>query len=141
VPATTGWETGVVNQWGSPALDELRGATARFVGSSQPLANGQTADQWLAAYAVSACITPRSSWPTVAIGASTGLIDADGCEAPDPPLGKGGPLFDAVVISDGRAYSFTMDGELSHSDFVSFLAAVSLDPASAVDGSPSPSAP
>jgi hypothetical protein len=137
-PATAGWEAGAVNQWGSPALDELRGATARFVGSSQPLATGETADQWLAAYAASACMTPRSSWPSVVIGASTGLIDADGCEAPDPPLGKGGPLFDAVVIVGGRAYNFTMDGELSHSDFVSFLAAVTLDPASAVDGSPSP---
>ena len=130
-PATAHWDNGVINQWGSPALDELQGATARFVGASQPLAAGQSADQWLAAYAAGACITPRSSWLTVPIGTATGYIDADGCEAPDPPLGKGGPLFDAVVIVGGRAYSFTMDGKLSHSDFVSFLAAVSLDPASA----------
>jgi hypothetical protein len=137
-PATAAWPAGVVNAWGSPALDELRGATARFAGSSQPLAPGETADQWLAAYATSACITPRSSWPSVDIGSATGLIDSDGCEAPDPPIGKGGPLFDAVVVVGGRAYSFTMDGELSHSDFVSFLAAVTLDPASAVDGPTSP---
>ena len=72
------------------------------------------------------------------IGDVIGMIDADGCEAPDAPLGKGGPLFDAVVIVGGRAYSFTMDGELGHSDFVSVLAAVTLDPRAAVDGSPPP---
>jgi hypothetical protein len=31
-----------------------------------------------------------------------------------------------------------MDGELSQSDFVSFLAGITLDPASAVDGPSSP---
>lgn len=137
-PATAPWETGVVNQWGSPALDEIKGATARFVGTSQPLPAGQTADQWLAAFAASACITPESSWARVPVGQTTGLIDSDGCEAPDPPRGKGGPIFDAVVIFGGRVYDFSMDGELSHSDFVSFLSAVTLDPTTAVDASPSP---
>jgi hypothetical protein len=138
IPATASWVTGVVNQWGSPALDELRGSTVRFVAASQPLPPGETPDEWLTAYAPSACITPRTDWPTVYIGAATGQITSDGCEAPDPPLGKGGPLFDAVVVLDGRAYDFTMDGELSHADFVAVLAAVSLDPTSAVDGPPSP---
>jgi hypothetical protein len=137
-PATGSWLAGVVNQWGSPGLDELRGSTARFVGASQPLAPGQTADDWLSAFAAQACITPRATWLNVRIGAVTGLIDADGCEAPDPPLGKGGALYDAVVIVDGRAYDFTMDGELSHSDFVAVLATVALDPASALDPTASP---
>jgi hypothetical protein len=137
-PATQSWQAGVVNQWGSPALDELRGSTVRFVGASQLLAPGQTAEDWLSGFAAQACITPRATWLNVRIGASTGLIDADGCEAPDPPLGKGGALYDAVVIVDGRAYDFTMDGELSHSDFVAVLATVALDPASALDSSPHP---
>ena len=136
-PAMESWPAGVVNQWGSPALDELRGSTARLVGASQPLAPGQTADAWLAAFAGQACITPRDSWLTVRIGTATGFIDADGCEAPDPPLGKGGAVYDAVVIVDGRAYDFTMDGELSHTDFVAVLATVALDPVSALDPSPS----
>lgn len=137
-PAKSPWNAGVVNQWGSTALDELKSATARFVGTSQPLAAGQTADQWLASYAAGACITPQSRWPSVSIGTAAGLIDADGCEAPDPPLGKGGPIFEAVVVVGGRAYAFTMDGELSHSDFVSFLAAVTLEPGSAIDATPLP---
>ncbi len=99
---------------------------------------GQTADEWLANFAAGACLTPRENWIPVPIGASAGFIDSDGCEAPDPPLGKGGALFDAVVIVGNRAYSFTMDGEVSHSDFVSVLATVTLDPESAVDPSPSP---
>jgi hypothetical protein len=132
-PATGSWQAGVVNQWGSPALDELRGSTARFVGTSQLLAPGQTADAWLSAFAAQACITPREKWLNVRIGGATGLIDADGCEAPDPPLGKGSPLYDSVVIVDGRAYNFTMDGQLSHADFVAVLATVALDPASGLD--------
>jgi hypothetical protein len=137
-PATSDWEAGVVSQWGGAALDELRGATARFVAASQPLEPGQSPEAWLAAYAASACITPLSNWLPVPIGLASGLIDSNGCEAPDPPIGKGGPLFDAVVIVQGRAYAFTMDGELSQSDFVSFLAGITLDPASAVDGPSSP---
>lgn len=138
IPATASWPAGVVNQWGSPALDELRGSAARFVGASQPLAPGQTADAWLSAFSGQGCITPRDKWLTVRIGIATGLIDADGCEAPDPPHGKGGAVYDAVVIVGGRAYDFTMDGELSHSDFVALLATVSLDPGSAIDSSAQP---
>jgi hypothetical protein len=137
-PATGSWQAGVVNQWGSPALDELRGSTARFVAASQLLAPGQTADAWMSVFAAQACITPRAKWLNVRIGAVTGLIDADGCEAPDPPLGKGGALYDAIVVVGGRAYDFTMDGELSHSDFVAVLATVALDPASALDPTASP---
>jgi hypothetical protein len=137
-PATASWEAGVVNQWGSPALDELRGSTARFVGASRSLAPGETAEQWLATYGVGACLGPPANWLKVAIGTATGLIDADGCVAPGPPYGKGGRLFDVVVIVDGRAYNFAMDGELSHDDFVALLATVTFDPASAVDPSLSP---
>ena len=137
-PATASWEAGVVNQWGSPALDELRGSAARFVGASQSLAVGETVDQWLATYGVGACLGPPANWLKVPIGTVAGLIDADGCVAPGPPYGKGGRLFDAVVIVDGRAYNFAMDGELSHADFAALLATVTFDPASAVDPSLSP---
>jgi hypothetical protein len=137
-PASARWETGAINLWGSAALDELRGATVRFAGTSQPLATGQTPEAWLAAYAAQSCLGQPSTWPTVAIGAATGYLTANGCEVPDPPIAKGGRIFDAVVVVGGRAYDFTMDGELTQGDFVAVLAAVTLDPASAVDASPPP---
>jgi hypothetical protein len=137
-PATARWETGAINLWGSAALDELHGSTVRFAGTSQPLATGQTPEAWLAAHAAESCLGEPSSWPTVPIGTATGYITADGCEVPDPPIAKGGRIFDAVVIVGGRAYDFTMDGELTPADFVAVLAAVTLDPASAVDASPPP---
>ena len=137
-PATARWEPGGVNAWGSPALDELRGSTARFVGSSQPLGAGQTGDAWLAGYAGAACVGPLETWPTVTIGSATGRIDADGCLAPGGSLSREGPLFDAVVIFGGRAYNFSMSGELSRSDFTAVLATVTLDPTSAVDTDPTP---
>jgi len=138
IPATAGWEAGTVGQWGSPVLDELRGSTARFVGASQALAADETAEQWLATYGVGSCLGPQAEWPRVTIGTATGLVDANGCVAPGPPFGKGGRLFDAVVIFGGRAYNFAMDGELTYPDFVAILSTVTLDPATAVDPTPSP---
>ena len=137
-PASARWETGAINLWGSAALDELRGATVRFAGTSQPLATGQSPEAWLAAYAAQSCLGDPSNWPTVPIGTANGYLTADGCEVPDPPIAKGGRVFDAVAIVGGRAYDFTMDGELTPADFVAVLAAVTLDPASAVDASPPP---
>jgi hypothetical protein len=137
-PATETWGAGVVLQWGSPALDELRGSEARFVGASQPLLAGQTAEEWLQAFSAGSCLGDPSNWHPVSIGTVDGLIDADGCDAPGAPLGKGGQLFDAVVVFDGRAYDFTMDGQVSHADFVAVLATVTLNPAAAVDTSASP---
>jgi hypothetical protein len=136
--ATEPWQSGAVNLWGSAAVDELRGSTVRFAGTSQPLAPGQTAEDWLAAYAAGSCLGQPSSWPNVPIGSAMGWITANGCEVPDPPLAKGGRIFDAVAVVGGRAYNFTMDGELTPADFGAVLAAVTLDPASAVDASPPP---
>ncbi len=137
-PAAARWEAGAVNEWGSAALDELRGSTARFVGASQPLAAGQTADQWLDAYDARACLGPRASWLEVPIGGTTGWIDADGCPATGATIVPNGRLFDAVVIVGGRAYNFTMDGQVSHADFLAVLSTLTIDPASAVDGTPLP---
>ena len=137
-PATASWEAGTVDQWGSPVLDELRGSTARFAGASQALAAEETADQWLATYGVGSCLGPQAQWPHVTIGTGTGLVDANGCVAPGPPFGKGGRLFDAVVIVGGRAYNFAMGGELTYADFVAVLSTVTLGPARAVDPTLSP---
>ena len=40
----------------------------------------------------------------------------------------GGRLYDAVVISQGRAYAFTMDGNLDRGVFDAFLASIQLTP-------------
>ena len=132
-PASASWQPGVILQWGSPALDELVGSTARFVGASQALLPGQSADAWLQAFSAGSCLGVPANWHPVSIGGLDGLIDADGCDAPGAPLGKGGQLFDAVVVTGGRAYNFTMDGQVTHTDFVAVLATVILDPGSAVD--------
>ena len=137
-PATAGWEAGTVLQWGSPALDLLLGSSARFGAASQALPVDETTDQWLATYGVGSCLGPPANWLPVEIGTASGLMDADGCVAPGPPFGKGGQLFDAVVIVDGRAYSFAMDGELSRADFAAFLRTVTFDPAAAIEPSQAP---
>ncbi len=72
------------------------------------------------------------------IGGRAGLMLLDGCTksgfiTPDARL------FDAVIIVDGRAYSFTMYGDVDRAYFLAFLATVTLDPGSARDPSPSPS--
>jgi hypothetical protein len=74
----------------------------------------------------------------VTIGGASGLIAADGCEAPAPPRGRGGRLFEAVVFDGGRAYDFAMEGELTYADFLAFLSTITLDPATAVDATPTP---
>ena len=139
-PATVPWRAGVANLWGSGINDEISGETARFSGASQPLAPGQTADQWIAAYAASAY--PGSAnpekWPAVDIGGQTGYIDADGVPALTGPavggtIWPGGIMYDAVVIVDGRAYNFNMDGNVRRGLFDGMLQTVNFDAPSAVD--------
>jgi hypothetical protein len=133
--ASKSWSAGTQNAWGSGINDELKfqdpqsaSGTVRFSGASQPLAQGQTADQWIAAYASGAA---TSSWPTVTIGGQTGRIDSDGVPAKGGTVSPGGVMYDAVVVSGNRAYNFNMDGIVDRPMFEAFLATVVLDPASA----------
>jgi hypothetical protein len=129
-PATKMWSTGTTNNWGSGYNDELylTGGDVRFSGTSQALATGQTADQWLAAYAGG---TDRATWPTIPIGGETGYITSDGVAAAGGTIAPGGRMFDAVVVSGDRAYNFNMDGNVDRPTFEAFLATITLDPASA----------
>jgi hypothetical protein len=126
--ATKVWSTGAANLWGSGFNDELSltGAGIRFSGASQSLATGQSADDWLTAYAAGA---DRATWSTVPIGGETGYITADGVVAAGGTISPGGLMFDAVVIGGDRAYNFNMDGKVDRPTFDAFLATIALDPA------------
>ena len=80
-PATKAWSAGQSNTWGSGINDEITGTTARFSGASQALGAGQTADQWMTAYANGA---DTSSWTAVTIFGQSGKIDYDGGPAAIP---------------------------------------------------------
>jgi hypothetical protein len=128
-PATRMWTAGAVNTWGSGFNDELflTGGDVRFSGASQALATGQSADQWLTAYAAGA---DRASWRAVPIGGETGYVTSDGVAAAGGTIAPGGRMFDLVVVSGDRAYNFNMDGNVDRPTFEAFLATITLDPAS-----------
>ena len=128
--ATKPWSRVGENTWGSGINDELSNATARFSGASQALAAGQTADQWVSAYANGA---DPSSWPPLTIGGQAGKIDYDGVPAAGGTIAPGGLMYDAVVVVGNRAYNFNMDGNVDRATFDAFLATVVFDPASAAD--------
>lgn len=141
-PATAAWPSGPVLNWGSAGLDQLRNApqlqnaTTRLVGTSQPLAAGQSAEAWMRAN------TPRgadpSAWRKVAIGDQTGFIDIEGPSPAGGSIAPGGYGFDALVVVDGRGYNFTLDGYVNYDYFVAIMATVVFDAASAVDPTAAP---
>ena len=128
-PATKSWSTGDVNLWNSGFNDELSlvGAGMRFSGASQSLAEGQTADQWLTAYAGG---SNRGAWLPISIGGQTGYLTANGVAAAGGTIAPGGVMFDAVVIDSDRAYNFNMDGKLDRATFDAIVATIALDPTS-----------
>jgi hypothetical protein len=67
------------------------------------------------------------------------VVSINGCQA----LAElGGYVYDLQLIAGGRGYGFTLDGHLSPTDVQAWLAAITLEPASAPaqSASPSPSA-
>lgn len=147
-PATHAWgAAGPDRLWGSGINDEIATELARFSGASQALAPGQTADEWLDAYAGNSTgrdwrgrhVGARSSWPAVEIGGNVGYIDYEGVIWPYwPTVAPGGVMYDVVVVVDGRAYNFNMDGYVDRALFGAFLATVQFDAASAASSPPSP---
>jgi hypothetical protein len=128
-PATKSWSTGAINSWNSGFNDELSlvGAGMRFSGASQSLAEGQTTDQWLTAYAGG---SNRGAWLPISIGGQTGYLTANGVAAAGGTIAPGGVMFDAVVIDSDRAYNFNMDGKLDRATFDAIVATIALDPTS-----------
>ena len=114
LPAALEWTAGSVNNWASGFNDELKGTDIRFSGAAQVLAKGQTADDWLAAYASGG--DPKK-WPRVRIDGQIGSIDADGVPALGGTIVPGGRMYDAVVVSRNVAFNFNMDGNVDRATF------------------------
>lgn len=135
-PASRSWKAGEVTPWGSPALDVLQGVRVRLVAASQPLAPGQSAADWYRAYCLAGdpsdtgCSEFTTRNPPIKIGSATGYVDLDGVPAAGGTVLPGGPIFDAVVVTN-RAYEFTLDGAVTRSDFERLLATVEFGPAKA----------
>ena len=125
--ATELWVAGASNYWDDPVGDRIESVAAGFRGTSQALAEGQTADQWLEDYLASAP-TDCGEREQVVVDGQTATIDLNGCKG----LGRlGGRVFDLVVIAGDRGYNFTMEGDVDHALLLAMLATVSLDPAGA----------
>jgi hypothetical protein len=135
-PATATWMPGKETLWGDPALDVVQGSAARLIAASQSLAAGQTPNDWYVAYCalsgrVPDCARAVTIWPPITIGGQPGLIDIDGDPALPSSIGVGKPMYDAVVVTGGRGYEFTLDGDVDQGLFEQLLAAVTFGPATA----------
>ena len=149
-PATVLWSTGNTIAWGDGAMDELKGTSARLSVASQSVPVGadgvtqMTDADWMTAYCGAGtglgvtkaqCDAQVASWPIIKIGGFNGRVDTDGDPAPVGTVGTAGRsrIYDAVVIVAGRAYAFTLDGDVDRSFFDSLLGTVQLDPGSSID--------
>lgn len=122
------WRAGENDDWDQPNGDRIESTDAGFRGGSQPLAPGQTAQQWIDAYdAVPIQCGTRDKIP---LGGSEALFTLNGCRG----AGRlGGRVYDVVVVIGGRAYNFTMDGAVDHAFVLAMLDSIEFDPASADD--------
>jgi hypothetical protein len=131
-PASADWRQGKRTLWGDPALDTLAGTDARFVAASQPLAGGKSADDWYTDYCVINggssldCGSATSRWQPIQIGGVSGYLDSDGEHSPPNGIAADGIVFDAVVVSGGRGYEFTLDGNVDRKSFDRMMSSVEL---------------
>lgn len=129
-PATDLWMPDTPNYWDDPVGDRLESAKAGFRGTSQPLAKGQSADEWLHDYLDSEP-TGCGKRERVPVGDQTGTIGLNGCAG----QGRlGGKVFDLVVVSGHRGYNFTMEGRVDRGFLLAMLATVKFDPGPAKTG-------
>lgn len=131
-PAATSWTTVGSNLWGSGINDELKTTDVRFSGASMALATGQTADQWISAYAQGANV---ASWPRITIGGQSGYLTADGSPAATNAIAPNSVFFDAVIVVGGRAYNFDADGHLDRAYFQALMDGITFYPLSAIERS------
>lgn len=127
--ASKPWVPGELETWDAPNGDRIESSDAGFRGGSQALPAGQTGQEWIDAYMATeptGC-GEREQIPLADTQATIGL---NGCRG----LGRlGGRVYDLVLVKDGRAYNFTMEGAIDRAFLLAILATVKLDPASAID--------
>lgn len=138
--ATAGWPANAFLPYGHPALDTLaRTGEARLMVASQALGNGQTEEEWLAAFfrpytGGAPCGGDRSTWPRLEIDGMSGYLDMTDCPVPvDSRISDRDVGFDVLVFSGGRVYAIGFDGNVDLDYFKTLLATVRLDPAAAIN--------
>lgn len=136
IPASQAWLPGTPNGWGSAVNDELidPARQVRFMGTSQPLASGQSGAEWVQAYVDrnTPCTGEGPTPEQTLIGGQPGTIDQNGCLSAHDPRSLGGRVYDVVVVVGGRGYNFEMDGQVDHAYLLAVLATITFNPASAV---------
>lgn len=132
------WIPGARTVWGDPALDILTGYGVRLVASSQPIAGGDPPELWLTGYCElegtngAGCADYAATWAPISIGGQPGFVTLDGVTASPGTIKPGGPIFDAVVVANGRGYEFTLDGDTDRASFERLMATVTFTPASSM---------
>jgi hypothetical protein len=154
------WPLGTERRPGNPVSDAIVTPSGtlrvRLSGASLALPDGMTMDQFRAfagpygspfpsgpCALVAPLPTPLTINAVVGPGGSLqplpAVISINGCDA----LAElGGHIYSVDVVAGRRGYTFTIDGHITTADAVAWLAAITLDPASATaaTGAPSPSA-
>jgi hypothetical protein len=126
-PATHPWVPGASNFWDDPVGDRLESSVAGFRGTSQLLAKGESAAQWVHDY-MALEPTGCGNRERVPVNGQVGTIGLNGCAG----QGRlGGKVFDLVVVSGNRGYNFTMEGNVDRDFLLAMLATVKLHPLSA----------
>jgi hypothetical protein len=154
------WPMGTERRPGNPVSDSIVTPSGtlrvRLSGASLALPDGMTMDQFRAFAGpygspfpsgpcdpVAPLPTPLTINALVAPGGAAqpvpAVISVNGCDA----LAElGGHIYSVDVVAGGRGYTFTIDGHITTEDALAWLAAITLDPASApaAIAVPSPSA-
>lgn len=140
-PATEDWLAGETISWGGGSNDDLHGADARLSVASRALKAGETPASRLQAMVAASpvCEAVRPAPATIKVGDQDGTVAVNGCVN----LGAGGMIpggraYVVLLVTGGRAYDFILDGAVDPAYLETIMATVTLDPASAVDASPSP---
>jgi hypothetical protein len=155
-PGTGPWPTGTELRPGNPVSDAIvtpsGGGRVRISGASIALPSGTTMDQFRAFAGPYGSPFPAAPCDSVAplptplsINAQPGpgtslqpvpaVVSINGCDA----LAElGGYIYGVEVMAGGRGYTFTIDGHITTADALTWLATITLDPASAPVMSPAP---
>jgi hypothetical protein len=139
-PATAAWPRNTSLPNGHPAFDRLElPDVAQLVVASQPLGQGQTEEDWLAAFfqpypRANPCSSDRSTWPRLQLDGASAYLDVIDCPTSrDHQIAARDMSFEALAFAGGRVYQFRLNGDVDRADFETLLASVRFDPAHAVD--------